>query len=58
MLAYLGLPLGSINGVNGTKTSNETMLWMGVFPPSVPMKRVWDTRDREGGGVVCYRYEG
>lgn len=53
----LHFPIDRIAGYNGTKTNNETMLWMGGFPPDLPMGMVWDTQDRENKGIICYRYE-
>lgn len=55
--AIPNFPVPAMLNFNGTKTDNETMLWMGEFPPSVPMGMVWDTQDRENKGLICYRYD-
>jgi tyrosinase len=41
-----------------TKTTKASMVWMGQFPPSLAIGRVTDTQNRDGQGVLCYRYEG
>src|ERR1700760_131065 len=40
------------------KTTKQTMVWMGQFPPSLAIGKVADTQNRDGSGALCYRYEG
>jgi tyrosinase len=40
------------------RTNKDSMVWMGQFPPSLPIGKVADTLNRDGQGVLCYRYEG
>jgi tyrosinase len=54
------MSLGAMLGVKsgGKKTDAQTVVWMGQFPPSLPMGKVADTQNRNGNGVLCYKYEG
>lgn len=45
-------------GKGGAKTSKTTMIWMGQFPPSLAVGKIADTQNRNGEGVLCYKYEG
>jgi tyrosinase len=45
-------------GKKVTKTNKQTMVWMGQFPPSLAIGRIADTQNRDGSGVLCYKYEG
>jgi tyrosinase len=37
---------------------NETPVWMGAMAPDVPALQVMDPLNRDGRGVLCYKYEG
>jgi len=36
----------------------DTPLWLGVFGPDRKVSDVFDTLNRDGRGVLCYKYEG
>jgi tyrosinase len=36
----------------------DSMLWMGIFGPDRKASDVFDTLNRDGTGVLCYKYEG
>jgi tyrosinase len=59
LAAPVTLSFGSmLAGKSGKKTDAQTVIWMGQFPPSLPIGKVADTQSRDGNGVLCYRYEG
>jgi tyrosinase len=37
---------------------NETPVWVGGMAPDVPAIQVMDPQNRDGRGVLCYKYEG
>ncbi|KAH7014061.1 hypothetical protein B0J12DRAFT_635931 [Macrophomina phaseolina] len=47
-------------GPSGDKVENTTLatpLWMGFLNEDVPVKKVLDTMNRDGEGILCYKYE-
>jgi tyrosinase len=36
----------------------ESTIWMGVFGADVTAEQVTDTRNRDGKGILCFKYEG
>jgi hypothetical protein len=56
--APVAATFGAMLNSSGVKTTKASMVWMGQFPPSLAIGRVADTQNRDGAGVLCYRYEG
>lgn len=44
-------------GRKTAKTSAQTMVWMGRFPPDTRIGAIADTQNRDGKGVLCYKYD-
>jgi tyrosinase len=38
--------------------SMDSTLWLGAFGPDRKVSDVFDTLNRDGKGVLCYKYEG
>jgi tyrosinase len=58
--APVGMTFGAKMGLDGAhaKTTKASMVWMGQFPPSLSIGKISDTQNRDGSGVLCYKYEG
>jgi tyrosinase len=58
--APVGMSFGAKMGLDGAvaKTTKASMVWMGQFPPSLEIGKISDTQNRDGSGVLCYKYEG
>jgi len=52
------LSFGSLLGAKGKKTTLQTIIWQGQFPPDLAIGRIVDTQNKNGTGILCYRYEG
>jgi tyrosinase len=38
--------------------AGETILKMGIFASDIAIKEVADTQNRDGKGILCYKFEG
>lgn len=36
----------------------DTSVWIGLSAPDQPVRAIVDTKNRDGNGILCYKYEG
>ena len=41
-----------------TTLNPKSPIWMGVFAPEKQAKELADTQNRDGDGILCFKYEG
>jgi tyrosinase len=57
--AKRALDVGGSNGFfDLAPLTANTPVWMGAVAPVVPAIQVMDPQNRDGGGILCYKYEG